>query len=145
MPLQGGVRWHCIALRALYHQRASMYSRPANVTSCILQLTLRVPSQGQVGLASSADGERLAALKADASRRLDGTRDLVGIRKQALVATEAGELFALHTGDGRVLWHTRVDAGGLPLLTLKVARVPHAPQEDIEVRAPGISSYICLP
>lgn len=100
-----------------------------------------------MGLATNADRARLTELKADASRRSDGTRDLVGMRKQAVLATEAGELLALHSGDGHVLWHARLDSGGLPLIALQVAKVPHVPAEDIEVRCraivPVLLSVLC--
>jgi outer membrane protein assembly factor BamB len=96
--------------------------------------------QSQAGVASSEDRSRLADLQASASRRLDSTRDLVGIRKQAVLATASGTLFALNLGDGRVLWHSQLEPDGLPLVALKVARLPHKKEEDIEVR-----TLLCKP
>jgi hypothetical protein len=99
--------------------------------------------QSQVGLADAADAARLAALQAAVSHRLDGTRDLQGLRKQALLATARGAVHALHSGDGRVLWRAALNSGGAPLVALRVARVPHRKEEDIEVRT-LCPSLLCL-
>jgi hypothetical protein len=92
------------------------------------------PLQGQLGLSNSKDAEALADLRDRASRRLDGTRDILGMRKMFLVATASGHLFALHSADGRVLWHAALPNGGLPLRTLRVLREPHSVEDDSEVR-----------
>lgn len=92
------------------------------------------PVQSQIGAASSDDRAALKRLQSRASHRTDGTRDLVGIRKQIVAATASGKLFALHSGDGRVLWHTNLHGAELPLIALLVARAPHKADEDIEAR-----------
>ena len=90
--------------------------------------------QSQLKLAEETEAAELASLKARGSQRLLATRDLAGVRKQALLATPRGDVFSLHTGDGRVLWRTQLDADDLPMVALKVARMPHSASEDIEVR-----------
>lgn len=89
--------------------------------------------QRQAGLASPEDAAALSALKDEASDKHTGTRDLVGIRKQAVLATASGQLFSLHTGDGRVLWRCHLETGGMALLTVAIARLPHNKEEDTEV------------
>lgn len=92
--------------------------------------------QNQVGLATASDRAQLAALREAASHRYDGTRDLVGMRKQIVVATGGGGLFALHSGDGRVLWRAHLGGvRGLALAALAVAKAPHRQEEDHEVRS----------
>lgn len=55
-----------------------------------------------------------------------------GFRKQAVVLTAGGQVAALHTGDGRVLWSLNFGRGeGLRKLALW--RVPHDVKHDIEV------------
>jgi hypothetical protein len=93
-----------------------------------------VPLQGQLGLITSQDQAALAMLRAQASRRFDGTRDILGMRKMVLVATASGHLFALHSADGRVLWHAALPSGGLPLRALRLLREPHHVDDDPEVR-----------
>ena len=89
--------------------------------------------QAQLGLGTPEDAHKMAALKEKALDRTALTRDLTGIRQQAILATAAGQLFSLHTTTGMVLWRTRLDVMGLQLLTLQVARLPHSEKEDAEV------------
>jgi ER membrane protein complex subunit 1 len=89
--------------------------------------------QKQLGVASDSDQATLAQLQQQASHRNDGTRDLAGMRKQLILATASGKLFSLHSGNGRVLWHTFVESQGLPLMALKLGKLPHKAAEDVEV------------
>lgn len=103
------------------------------LTLSFVQQAITMLLQNQMGLATDNDRAQLAALREAASHRYDGTRDLVGMRKQVVAATDAGALFALHSGNGRVLWRAQLDVTGLKLAALVVAKQPHRPDEDIEV------------
>lgn len=81
--------------------------------------------KSQLGLISSDEANQLADFKAAASQRLVGTRDVMGTRKLILVATAGGKLFGLHSGDGRVLWSSQLESGGMAVHSIRMFRVPH--------------------
>lgn len=55
-------------------------------------------------LASPEDVAAIQGLRLKSSEKSKMTRDHNGFRKLLIVLTRAGKLFALHTGDGRVVW-----------------------------------------
>lgn len=55
-------------------------------------------------IASPEDVVAIQALRLRSSEKSKMTRDHNGFRKLLIVLTRAGKLFALHTGDGRIVW-----------------------------------------
>lgn len=55
-------------------------------------------------LASPDDVAAIQAMRLKSSEKSKLTRDHNGFRKLLIVLTRAGKLFALHTGDGRIVW-----------------------------------------
>ncbi|XP_021907584.1 ER membrane protein complex subunit 1 isoform X2 [Carica papaya] len=60
--------------------------------------------KGTLMLANPEDVVAIQALRLKSSEKSKMTRDHNGFRKLLIVLTRAGKLFALHTGDGRVVW-----------------------------------------
>ncbi|XP_043724158.1 ER membrane protein complex subunit 1-like isoform X2 [Telopea speciosissima] len=60
--------------------------------------------KGTLMLASPGDIVAIQAMRMKSSEKSKMTRDHNGFRKLLIVLTRAGKLFALHTGDGRVVW-----------------------------------------
>ncbi|GMH10806.1 hypothetical protein Nepgr_012647 [Nepenthes gracilis] len=60
--------------------------------------------KGTLMLASPEDIAAIQALRLKSSEKSKMTRDHNGFRKLLIVLTKAGKLFALHSGDGRVVW-----------------------------------------
>lgn len=83
-------------------------------------------------LASPEDVVAIQAMRLKSSEKSKMTRDHNGFRKLLIVLTKAGKLFALHTGDGRVVWSlllnslTQSEACGNPTgLDVYQWQVPH--------------------
>lgn len=55
-------------------------------------------------IASPEDVAAIQAMRLRSSEKSKMTRDHNGFRKLLIVLTRAGKVFALHTGDGRVVW-----------------------------------------
>ncbi|KAJ7965963.1 ER membrane protein complex subunit 1 [Quillaja saponaria] len=88
--------------------------------------------KGTLMLASPEDVVAIQALRLRSSEKSKMTRDHNGFRKLLIVLTRAGKLFALHTGDGRVVWSVlllslrKSDACEHPVsLNLYQWQVPH--------------------
>ncbi|GAB2284844.1 hypothetical protein Dimus_019297 [Dionaea muscipula] len=60
--------------------------------------------KGTLMLASPEDVAAIQALRLKSSEKSKMTRDRKGFRKLLIVLTKAGKLYALHTGDGHVVW-----------------------------------------
>ncbi|XP_020574945.1 ER membrane protein complex subunit 1 [Phalaenopsis equestris] len=60
--------------------------------------------KGTLMLATSDDLAALQEMRLRSSEKTKMTRDHNGFRKLIIVLTKAGKVFALHTGDGRVVW-----------------------------------------
>ncbi|KAF8388951.1 hypothetical protein HHK36_025634 [Tetracentron sinense] len=60
--------------------------------------------KGTLMLASPEDIVIIQGMRLKSSEKSKMTRDHNGFRKLLIVLTRAGKLFALHTGDGRVVW-----------------------------------------
>ncbi|KAL5538788.1 hypothetical protein UlMin_043921 [Ulmus minor] len=60
--------------------------------------------KGTLMLASPEDVAAIQGMRLKNSEKSKMTRDHNGFRKLLIVLTRAGKLFALHTGDGRVVW-----------------------------------------
>ncbi|OVA20302.1 protein of unknown function DUF1620 [Macleaya cordata] len=60
--------------------------------------------KGTLMLASPDDIVAIQGMRLKSSEKNKMTRDHNGFRKLLIVLTRAGKLFALHTGDGRVVW-----------------------------------------
>ncbi|KAF9613417.1 hypothetical protein IFM89_008247 [Coptis chinensis] len=60
--------------------------------------------KGTLMLASPDDIVAIQGMRLKSSEKNKMTRDHNGFRKLLLVLTKAGKLYALHTGDGRVVW-----------------------------------------
>ncbi|XP_021745493.1 ER membrane protein complex subunit 1-like [Chenopodium quinoa] len=62
--------------------------------------------KGTLMLASAEDMVSIQALRLQSSEKSKLTRDHNGFRKLLIVLTKSGKVYALHTGDGRVVWST---------------------------------------
>ncbi|KNA06063.1 hypothetical protein SOVF_184420 [Spinacia oleracea] len=62
--------------------------------------------KGTLMLASPEDMVAIQELRLKSSEKSKLTRDHNGFRKLLIVLTKAGKVYALHTGDGRVVWST---------------------------------------
>ncbi|KAA8521807.1 hypothetical protein F0562_012480 [Nyssa sinensis] len=60
--------------------------------------------KGTLMLASPDDVAAIQRIRLKSSEKSKMTRDHNGFRKLLIVLTKAGKVFALHTGDGRVVW-----------------------------------------
>lgn len=60
--------------------------------------------KGTLRLASPEDVAAIQGIRLKSSQKSKMTRDHNGFRKLLIVLTRAGKVFALHTGDGRVVW-----------------------------------------
>ena len=60
--------------------------------------------KGSLMLASPEDVAAIQGMRLKNSEKSKMTRDHNGFRKLLIVLTRSGKLFALHTGDGRVVW-----------------------------------------
>ncbi|CAJ1973877.1 unnamed protein product [Sphenostylis stenocarpa] len=60
--------------------------------------------KGTLMIASPEDVVAIQAMRLRSSEKSKMTRDHNGFRKLLIVLTRAGKVFALHTGDGRVVW-----------------------------------------
>ncbi|XP_010254044.1 PREDICTED: ER membrane protein complex subunit 1 isoform X2 [Nelumbo nucifera] len=60
--------------------------------------------KGTLMLASPDDITSIQEMRLKSSEKNKMTRDHNGFRKLLIVLTKAGKLYALHTGDGRVIW-----------------------------------------
>ncbi|PPS06385.1 hypothetical protein GOBAR_AA14257 [Gossypium barbadense] len=60
--------------------------------------------KGTLMLASPEDMAAIQSMRLKSSEKSKMTRDHNGFRKLLIVLTRAGKLFALHTGDGRIVW-----------------------------------------
>ncbi|XP_031256639.1 ER membrane protein complex subunit 1 [Pistacia vera] len=60
--------------------------------------------KGTLMLASPEDVVAIQAIRLKSSEKSKLTRDHNGFRKLLIVLTKAGKIFALHSGDGRVVW-----------------------------------------
>ncbi|KAE8680934.1 U-box domain-containing protein 26-like [Hibiscus syriacus] len=60
--------------------------------------------KGTLMLASPEDIAAIQYMRLQSSEKSKMTRDHNGFRKLIIVLTRAGKLFALHTGDGRIVW-----------------------------------------
>jgi hypothetical protein len=113
------------------HEAAWAAAQPSRSEALRAQL---LSLKAQVGLALPPEEAALAAYAAATSARLRPTRDPDGFRRQLLVATAAGKVASLHTGDGRVLWEVDFGAGAAPA-RLAPWRAPHDVAQDEEVVA----------
>ncbi|XAR70870.1 hypothetical protein NMG60_11027904 [Bertholletia excelsa] len=66
--------------------------------------------KGTLMLASPDELAEIQRIRLKSSEKSKMTRDHNGFRKLLLVLTRAGKLFALHTGDGRVVWSRLLDS-----------------------------------
>ncbi|XVF89193.1 hypothetical protein PTKIN_Ptkin19aG0110600 [Pterospermum kingtungense] len=60
--------------------------------------------KGTLMLASPEDIAAIQSMRLKSSEKSKMTRDHNGFRKLLIALTRAGKLFALHTGDGRIVW-----------------------------------------
>ncbi|KAA8525277.1 hypothetical protein F0562_007132 [Nyssa sinensis] len=60
--------------------------------------------KGTLMLASPEDVVAIQRIRLKSSEKSKMTRDRNGFRKLLIVLSKAGKLFALHTGDGRIVW-----------------------------------------
>ncbi|XWS72553.1 hypothetical protein CRYUN_Cryun02cG0049600 [Craigia yunnanensis] len=60
--------------------------------------------KGTLMLASPEDTAAIQSMRLKSSEKSKMTRDHNGFRKLLIVLTRAGKLFALHSGDGRIVW-----------------------------------------
>lgn len=88
--------------------------------------------KGTLMLASPEDIAAIQEMRLRSSEKSKMTRDRNGFRKLLIVLTQAGKLFALHTGDGRIIWslllssvHKSEACQSLSWLNLYQWRVPH--------------------
>ncbi|KAL5729138.1 hypothetical protein ACHQM5_002128 [Ranunculus cassubicifolius] len=88
--------------------------------------------KGTLMLASPEEVVAIQGMRLKSSEKNKMTRDHNGFRKLLVVLTRAGKLYALHTGDGRVVWSLlvpslrRSDGCGTPIgLSLYQWQVPH--------------------
>ena len=88
----------------------------------------------QIGLANPWESAAVEKYRTVTSDRLRPTRDPDGFRRQLILATAAGKIVALHTGDGRVLWSLDFGAEGAPT-RLAPWRTPHDLKNDALVVA----------
>ncbi|GAV88692.1 DUF1620 domain-containing protein/PQQ_2 domain-containing protein [Cephalotus follicularis] len=117
--------------------------------------------KGTLMLASPDEVAAIQAMRLKSSEKSKMTRDRNGFRKLLVVLTRAGKVFALHTGDGRVVWshflHSlrKSEACGYPTgLKVYQWQVPHhhALDENPSVlvlgrcgqssRAPAVLSFV---
>ncbi|KAL6980107.1 hypothetical protein U1Q18_021757 [Sarracenia purpurea var. burkii] len=88
--------------------------------------------KGTLMLASADEVAEIQRVRLKSSEKNKMTRDHNGFRKLLIVLTRAGKLFALHTGDGRVVWSLllpslRKSEGCVDPIGLKIYQwqVPH--------------------
>ncbi|KAK6236832.1 Pyrrolo-quinoline quinone repeat - like 4 [Theobroma cacao] len=117
--------------------------------------------KGTLMLASPEDMAAIQSMRLKSSEKSKMTRDHNGFRKLLIVLTRAGKLFALHTGDGRIVWSHLLQSLHKPLacqhligLNLYQWQVPHhhAMDENPSVLvvgrcgpsldAPGVLSFV---
>ena len=67
-------------------------------------LAVRASLPGSFAGLSPLEAAELRALRAEQARRGAASADARGFRQAALLLSDSGTLFALHTGDGAVLW-----------------------------------------
>ncbi|XP_051131617.1 uncharacterized protein LOC127251789 [Andrographis paniculata] len=60
--------------------------------------------KGTLMIATPDDVAAIVKMRLQSSEKTKMTRDRNGFRKLLVVLTRAGKLFALHTGDGRIVW-----------------------------------------
>ncbi|KAL3825828.1 hypothetical protein ACJIZ3_021857 [Penstemon smallii] len=60
--------------------------------------------KGTLMIATADDVAAIQKIRLESSGKSKMTRDRNGFRKLLIVLTRAGKLFALHTGDGRIVW-----------------------------------------
>jgi hypothetical protein len=85
----------------------------------------------QFKLNTEEEAAELAERRQQQSDKNKPTRDINGFRRMIVVATQAGRVFALHNGDGRVLWSLNYGPGAAPSelhLWRSFHDVTHAPQ-----------------
>ncbi|XP_078174655.1 uncharacterized protein LOC144568245 [Carex rostrata] len=111
--------------------------------------------KGTLMLATPDDMGAIQAMHLKSSGRNKMTRDHNGFRKLIIVLTRSGKVYALHTGDGRIVWShlltPLLQSQRCPspsVLTLRNWRVPHhnALQENPSVLlvgrcGPGLESH----
>ncbi|KAF4371448.1 hypothetical protein F8388_001976 [Cannabis sativa] len=112
--------------------------------------------KGTLMLASPEDVVVIQGMRVKNSEKSKMTRDHNGFRKLLIVLTRSGKLFALHTGDGRVVWSLllpslRNSACGLSIYQWQVPH-HHALDENPSVLivgqcgqsndAPGVLSFV---
>ncbi|CAH9145300.1 unnamed protein product [Cuscuta epithymum] len=66
--------------------------------------------KGTMMLATLDDMAAIQQMRLQSSEKSKMTRDHNGFRKLLIVLSKAGKLYALHTGDGRIVWSFLVDA-----------------------------------
>lgn len=117
--------------------------------------------KGTLLLASPEDVAAIQEMRFRSSGKNKLTRDHNGFRKLIIALTKAGKLFALHTGDGRIVWSmllnspSKSEACGRPNgISLYQWQVPHhhAMDENPSVlvvgrcgsdsSAPGLHSFV---
>ncbi|KAL8107128.1 uncharacterized protein LOC141671051 [Apium graveolens] len=102
--------------------------------------------KGTLMLATPDDVVAIQKMRLQSSEKSKMTRDHNGFRKLLIVLTRAGKVFALHTGDGRIIWsqllHTLRKSGscespsGLKLLQWQVPH-HHAMDENPSLLVTG--------
>ncbi|XP_059645439.1 uncharacterized protein LOC132286999 [Cornus florida] len=117
--------------------------------------------KGTLMLASPEEVVAIQRIRLKSSEKSKMTRDHNGFRKLLIVLTKAGKLFALHTGDGRVVWshllHSLRKSEGCEFptgLNLYQWQVPHHHALDenpsvlvvgrcgLSSNAPGVLSFV---
>ncbi|CDP15321.1 unnamed protein product [Coffea canephora] len=88
--------------------------------------------KGTLMLANPDDIAAIQKLRVQSSEKSKMTRDHNGFRKLIIVLTRAGKLFALHTGDGQIVWSVLLNSlrksqtcEAPNVLTLHQWQVPH--------------------
>ncbi|CAA3017142.1 ER membrane complex subunit 1-like [Olea europaea subsp. europaea] len=66
--------------------------------------------KGTLMIATPDDVAAIQRMRLRSSEKSKMTRDHNGFRKLLIVLTRAGKLFALHTGDGRIVWSLLLDS-----------------------------------
>lgn len=117
--------------------------------------------KGTLMLASPDDVAAIQAIRLKSSEKSKMTRDHNGFRKLLIVLTRAGKIFALHSGDGRVVWSLllpslrKSEACDSPIgLNLYQWQIPHHHAMDANpsvlvvgqcgrsANAPGVLSFV---
>ena len=78
--------------------------------------TQRFSLEVRIKLASAEEQAKLEAYRIKSSSKLRPDLDLLGFRKLILALTGSGKIYALHNGDGHVVWSRMLPKGSAQLV-----------------------------